>query len=52
VVVNTELKTSSGYPVLDEAALKIAPLMRFTPALNRDKKVKVWVSLPITFNTR
>ncbi|MGD8277847.1 MAG: TonB family protein [Gemmatimonadota bacterium] len=52
VVVTTELKKSSGYPPLDEAALKIAPLMRFTPAKNRDKKVKVWVSLPITFNTR
>jgi protein TonB len=52
VVVNTELKTSSGYQALDEAALTIAPLMRFTPALNRDRKVKVWVSLPITFNTR
>jgi protein TonB len=51
-VVNTELKESSGYPAMDEAALKIAPLMRFTPAMNRDKKVKVWVSLPITFNTR
>lgn len=52
VVVNTELKESSGYPAMDEAALKIAPIMRFTPALNRDKKVKVWVSLPITFRTR
>jgi protein TonB len=52
VVVNTELKESSGYPALDEAALKIAPLMRFTAAMNRDRKVRVWVSLPINFNTR
>ncbi len=52
VVVNTELKESSGYPAMDEAALKIAPIMRFTPAMNRDKKVKVWVALPITFRTK
>jgi len=51
-VLNTDLRESSGYQAMDAAALKIAPMMRFTPAMNRDRKVKVWVSLPITFSTK
>jgi len=51
-VLNTDLRESSGYQAMDEAALKIAPMMKFTPAMNRDKKVKVWVSLPISFSTK
>ena len=35
-----------------DAAIKVAGIMKFTPALNRDKKVPVWVSLPITFQVR
>ena len=34
---------------LDEAALKVANLYRFSPAINRDTKVPVWVSFPVTF---
>lgn len=49
VVEKTKVETSSGYPAMDKAALEIAPLMRFTPARNRDNKVEVWVSLPVTF---
>ena len=37
---------------LSEAALKVAEVMRFSPAYNRDKKVQVWVSLPIKFSTK
>jgi protein TonB len=48
-VVNTQLKESSGQRALDEAALKVADIIQFTPALNRDKRVPVWISLPITF---
>jgi protein TonB len=51
-VQDTRLNKSSGHQQLDDAALKVADLMRFTPALNRDKKVPVWVSLPITFQVR
>lgn len=51
-VVNTLVNTSSGYEALDQAALKVADVIRFTPALNRDKRVPVWISLPITFTTR
>jgi len=51
-VLKNQVAEKSGYPALDEAALAVASIMRFTPAQNRDKKVQVWVSLPITFSTR
>jgi len=43
---------TSGHRALDEAALRVAELIEFTPALNRDQAVPVWISLPITFTTR
>ena len=46
------LDESSGQEALDEAALRVARRIAFTPALNRDKQVPVWISLPITFTTR
>jgi protein TonB len=49
VVENSKVQTASGYPMLDAAALNVANTMRFTPAYNRDQKVPVWVSIPITF---
>jgi protein TonB len=52
VVRQTQVKTSSGHAALDAAALKVADVVKFTPALNRDKRVPVWISLPITFTTR
>ena len=52
VVQQTLVKTSSGHEGLDQAALKVAEVIEFTPALNRDKRVPVWISLPITFTTR
>ncbi len=48
-VQNQVVNESSGHEALDAAALRVAPVFRFTPALNRDKAVPVWVSLPITF---
>lgn len=51
-VLKTQVNESSGYQALDEAATKVAVLMQFTPAYNRDKKVQVWVSIPIMFNTK
>jgi periplasmic protein TonB len=51
-VLQARLHTSSGYPQLDEAALRIAPQMRFSPALNRDRRVQVWVEIPIVFTAR
>ena len=49
---NVVIQKSSGYPALDEAALTVARVMRFIPAENRGAVVPVWVSLPITFQTR
>lgn len=48
-VVNTQINESSGYDAFDDAALKVADLMEFSPAYNRDKKVPVWVALDVTF---
>ena len=51
-VQDRRLDESSGHAQLDEAAMEVASLMRFTAALNRDKKVPVWVAFPITFQVR
>lgn len=51
-VVERQLHRTSGYDALDAAALKVADLMRFTPAMNRDRVVKVWVQIPITFTAK
>ncbi len=47
-----QIKESSGHKSLDEAALKVADIMQFSPALNRDKRVPVWVALPIDFRAK
>ena len=52
VVEVVRVQTSSGQPALDEAAIKVGQVMKFTPAMNRDKQVPVWVSIPITFQVR
>jgi len=49
-VLKYQVNETSGYPTLDSAALKVADIMRFSPAKNRDRSVRVWVSLPITFS--
>jgi len=46
------LDRSSGHPELDRAALEVARVYRFSPALNRDQRVPVWVTFPITFQLR
>jgi TonB family protein len=51
-VRTNSIAQSSGHAALDQAALKVASVYRFTPALNRDQKVAVWVQFPITFEVR
>ncbi len=51
-VQDYRIDQSSGHQALDDAALAVADVYRFTAALNRDKKVPVWVSFPITFQVR
>ncbi len=51
-VEDYRIQQSSGYAQLDEAALAVAGLYRFSPALNRDRTVPVWVLFPIEFHVR
>ncbi len=51
-VQDVRLDESSGHQALDQAALSVANLYRFSPALNRDQRVPVWVSFPIVFRVR
>ena len=51
-VLETRVEQSSGHPQLDQAALRVAGAMRFSPALNRDREVQVWVRFPIVFQIR
>jgi protein TonB len=37
------------YPAIDEEAKKRAYQLKFSPAMQRDKPVDVWVSFPVTF---
>lgn len=49
-VLETRIQRSSGHEALDQAALRVAGSMRFSPARQRGEPVKVWVALPITFS--
>lgn len=51
-VEDSRVYQSSGFDELDEAALAVADVYRFSPAMNRDKLVPVWVLLPIEFQVR
>ena len=51
-VADRRIAQSSGQLALDEAALKVADVFRFSPAMNRDERVQVWIQLPITFQVR
>jgi len=51
-VTDQRVEESSGLTSLDAAALRLTPTMRFSPAMNYDKKVAVWVVMPLVFQTR
>jgi TonB family protein len=51
-VGNVLINRSSGHPELDEAALQVGRAMKFSPARNKEAAIPVWVSLPITFQTK
>ena len=46
-VLNAQLASTSGDSILDEIALEVADMMRFTPAMNGDDYVSVWVRVPV-----
>lgn len=45
-----ELRTSSGFPRLDQAAIDTVKRWRFVPARQGDRAVAAWVLVPITFS--
>ncbi|MGD2153868.1 MAG: TonB family protein [Gemmatimonadales bacterium] len=49
VVKKCQVHTTCGEPMLDEAAQAAVLEFDFHPAYNYDKKVPVWISMPITF---
>jgi TonB family protein len=51
-VAHVQVAQGSGREELDGAALDVARSMRFSPALNRDVRVPVWVQLPVVFRAR
>jgi TonB family protein len=48
-VEEVQLDRSSGLGAFDAAALSVASVYRFSPALNRDTAVSTRVSFPMTF---
>jgi TonB family protein len=52
VVQNTVVSESSGHAQLDAAAQRVAEVFRFSPALNQETRVPVWIEIPVTFQTR
>ena len=48
---NVLVAEGSGFDQLDAAAMRVAEVFEFSPALNRDEVVAVWIQVPITFTT-
>ena len=51
-VISSKISKGSGHEALDDAALRVAAKMKFTPAENQGAKVPVWIQLPIVFKTQ
>ena len=51
-VQNVRVTESSGYEQLDNAAVAAMQSATFSPALNREQTVPVWVQFPVTFKSR
>lgn len=51
-VENTRVVETSGYPAFDQVAQDAVRNVRFSPAMNRDQRVPVWIQLPVTYQTR
>ncbi len=49
VVKKCVVRESSGYEELDRAAIEAMMEFRFEPALHLDKRVAVWIDMPIMF---
>ena len=51
-VLDSRVSEPSTHVQLNEAALEVANVFKFSPALNREAIVEVWIQLPITFEVR
>ncbi len=51
-VLDARISRSSGNAELDQAALRVAAIIRFTPARDGNGPVPVWIEVPITFQVR
>ncbi len=57
VLVNTKgdvekVEVLKSHPLLDDAAIAAAKQFKFKPGKQRDKYVKVWMSIPFTFKLK
>lgn len=51
-VIDARLVKSSGFDILDQAAMNAARSWTFSPAEQRGKPVRVWVNIPFNFTFR
>jgi len=51
-VIDQRVSEPSAHAQLNEAALEVAEVFKFSPALNRETIVQVWIRLPITFEVQ
>ena len=51
-VIDQRVSEPSVHAQLNEAALEVAEVFKFSPALNRETIVQVWIRLPITFEVQ
>ena len=51
-VVNTKILLSLGNNGCDEAAVEAIKKVKWKPAMQRDRPVKVWVSIPVVFRLK
>ena len=51
-VEKVQINISSGNEMLDEAAIQAMNNARFTPALQRDTSVPVWIQWPVSFKLK
>ena len=51
-VIKTRVIKSLGHSGCDEAAVKAIKTVKWKPALQRDKPVKVWVAIPVIFKLK
>jgi protein TonB len=50
-VEQARVHRSSNLPELDDAALRVARIMAFSPAEHQGEKVAVWITVPVVFKT-